>query len=104
MTFIDMFISLYHVNAVFSLTPTFWGQGYFKQLDMGENFSIHWYFFPILFYMLLRLVIFIHIFIYFTIFPNPHAFTLARGIPIKSGPGHIEKREHSDKRIGHLTL
>ena len=28
-----LLISLYHVNVVFYLTPTFWGQVYFKQME-----------------------------------------------------------------------
>ena len=65
----DLFISLYHVNAVFCLTPTFWSQGYFKQLEIKHVsvFSTHWNSLPILSCMFLHRIIFICVFIFFTI-------------------------------------
>ena len=67
---IGMFTSLYHANAVFCLTNTFWDLEYFKQLKIkcGQIFSTHWNSLSILSYMFLQFIIFIRVCMFFTRF------------------------------------
>ena len=77
-----------YVNEITCLSSTFWGQGYLKQLEIKRQqiFCTHWNFLLILSNMFLHLIVFICIFIFFTILLNSHASTLEKGISAGAGP------------------
>ena len=71
----DLFIFLCRVNAVFCLTPTFWGQGYFKQLEIKCRWFQYSLECPPDNILCFSVLSFSHIFIFFTNiskFPCPY--------------------------------
>ena len=94
-----MFISLYHVNAEFFLILLLplWVR-VFKQMAIKRGkFQYHWNSLLVLAYVFC-FIVFTHVFVPFTSFPNRRAPTLVSGILVKAGlrqgNGRIECYSH----------
>ena len=86
-----LFIALYRVSAVFVLFLPFWVRGILSnwKLNTGE-FQDSLDFPPdSILYVSPFFFIFIHIFIFFAMYLNPHASTLAKRIFIEAGPQQV---------------